>query len=584
MPSTRNKSICFFILVFFNAFYCFLHAAASETELRKYKLPEKVNFVGFVEDETRALLVSNETAAGYLVDLSSGRTRHLFGPASNTSNEIYTDMAMSSDRKTVYLVGISPQHSQQGVIRRISIGNRTSETADSEGSVILRLADRLVRPSIVVSENGSLYLGDFASSVISVLSISEFEQLSRNNNRALSPRVKLSDLRKSSIFLENGPVTQLALSSAGDVLFASHVGRSLVSAVATHSGRKVMEIKDYEKAVRILPVVMAGPQTPNANGMGSSMIFGSSKTLAIFDIRNEWRTKRKLPARFSQESLVDFPTNRSGNGRNVELILDSDISQENIVFTFRGSNTLFFFWRSSKMDIGFTPPIKLGFQVAEAKISTLGDRMLLLADDGRTLYAANKFDKWLKLARLSASVAHKISTRVRRAQIGLDFLRYDVGFVDGILGRKTQKALRIFQKLAGLPVTGIVDDETLAKITKVVGEYDLVAFNNALEDISGNNSEQAKGIFFEKVKNGCTREHNRSRCDVHPGSSSVSGFTRNDRIEERHCSSVSNVAYPVQADIYISSRNNNSYVCTRFHSCAFLRFRQPSVFDSLCMK
>jgi peptidoglycan hydrolase-like protein with peptidoglycan-binding domain len=40
----------------------------------------------------------------------------------------------------------------------------------------------------------------------------------------------------------------------------------------------------------------------------------------------------------------------------------------------------------------------------------------------------------------------------------------DAGLIDGIMGPKTQAALRAFQKDQNLPQTGKMDAETLAKL------------------------------------------------------------------------------------------------------------------------
>jgi len=53
---------------------------------------------------------------------------------------------------------------------------------------------------------------------------------------------------------------------------------------------------------------------------------------------------------------------------------------------------------------------------------------------------------------------------VREVQEALVYYGYDVGTVDGIFGRGTDQALRRFQRDEGLPVSGVVDDETAAAL------------------------------------------------------------------------------------------------------------------------
>jgi peptidoglycan hydrolase-like protein with peptidoglycan-binding domain len=52
----------------------------------------------------------------------------------------------------------------------------------------------------------------------------------------------------------------------------------------------------------------------------------------------------------------------------------------------------------------------------------------------------------------------------QQAQSKLTALGFDPGSPDGILGRHTIAAIKAFQKKSGLPVTGILDSATLAKL------------------------------------------------------------------------------------------------------------------------
>lgn len=58
----------------------------------------------------------------------------------------------------------------------------------------------------------------------------------------------------------------------------------------------------------------------------------------------------------------------------------------------------------------------------------------------------------------------KDALRVIPAQAKLKALRYPVGAVDGVPGDRTTGAVQLLQKKAGLPVTGELDDDTLAAL------------------------------------------------------------------------------------------------------------------------
>jgi len=55
---------------------------------------------------------------------------------------------------------------------------------------------------------------------------------------------------------------------------------------------------------------------------------------------------------------------------------------------------------------------------------------------------------------------------IKEVQSGLTALGYEPGPADGIMGKKTQKAIQAFQQKAGIPVDGKVSPELLKKITE----------------------------------------------------------------------------------------------------------------------
>ena len=58
----------------------------------------------------------------------------------------------------------------------------------------------------------------------------------------------------------------------------------------------------------------------------------------------------------------------------------------------------------------------------------------------------------------------KAALRVIPAQAKLKALRYPVGAVDGAHGDRTTASVQLLQRKAGLPVTGELDDDTLAAL------------------------------------------------------------------------------------------------------------------------
>lgn len=53
---------------------------------------------------------------------------------------------------------------------------------------------------------------------------------------------------------------------------------------------------------------------------------------------------------------------------------------------------------------------------------------------------------------------------IRAAQLMLNFLKYNTGGVDGANGPRTESAVKAFQASKGLPVTGVIDEGTIAAL------------------------------------------------------------------------------------------------------------------------
>jgi peptidoglycan hydrolase-like protein with peptidoglycan-binding domain len=73
--------------------------------------------------------------------------------------------------------------------------------------------------------------------------------------------------------------------------------------------------------------------------------------------------------------------------------------------------------------------------------------------------AAPKQEKAMKSA-----VSHESRDEVKKVQEALKSKGEDPGIIDGVMGKKTEAALKKFQKTNGLKVTGAMDRETTDKL------------------------------------------------------------------------------------------------------------------------
>jgi hypothetical protein len=79
-------------------------------------------------------------------------------------------------------------------------------------------------------------------------------------------------------------------------------------------------------------------------------------------------------------------------------------------------------------------------------------------------FQKNQYDRKLALAHEKFKVGPLPNLRARNAQVYLMYLGLYGGGVDGLFGDKSQKALLAFQKGAGLPPTGGLDDATFGAL------------------------------------------------------------------------------------------------------------------------
>jgi hypothetical protein len=83
-------------------------------------------------------------------------------------------------------------------------------------------------------------------------------------------------------------------------------------------------------------------------------------------------------------------------------------------------------------------------------------------------FAINHYDSRLRAAFDSYSTGGTPDLQVRAAQNYLLYLGFHPGPVDGVLGKFTRDAMNLFQTQQRLPVSSVLDDDTLAALVRQV--------------------------------------------------------------------------------------------------------------------
>lgn len=85
----------------------------------------------------------------------------------------------------------------------------------------------------------------------------------------------------------------------------------------------------------------------------------------------------------------------------------------------------------------------------------------------KTEHALRTFQKSQRLpvsGQIDRATLARLRDQIRAVQRALRRKGYDISVVDGTFGDKTERALRKFQKVQGLPVTGLFDERTLSAL------------------------------------------------------------------------------------------------------------------------
>ena len=82
----------------------------------------------------------------------------------------------------------------------------------------------------------------------------------------------------------------------------------------------------------------------------------------------------------------------------------------------------------------------------------------------RALRAFQKSQRLPVTGQIDRATLARLRDQIRAVQRALLRKGYDISAIDGTFGDKTERALRKFQKAQGLPVTGLLDDRSLAAL------------------------------------------------------------------------------------------------------------------------
>lgn len=260
-----------------------------------------------------------------------------------------------------------------------------------------------------------------------------------------------------------------------------HVGRGSVS------GNIFDEALIAERAGGAGTSFLGYVPSADTGGTGEVVLANTeARSLSIFQAAVTTRGPRH-----SRPLTVGLPRELARLGRQEELMLVGDQQLERIYVGVRGPDAPPLIWGYSRLKGGLEPlePTPLPFALrdliwVDSENSPNRGYFMLLADDGRTVTIL--FDIETAFQDQSALVEPIFEAIVEDVpfdvttdndalilQRSLAQLGYNVGVLDGIIGRQTESAIRAFQLDNGLIATGEVDERTAMTLESKVNSVGL---------------------------------------------------------------------------------------------------------------
>lgn len=537
-------------------------ASANDDSVRWIELNLALEDIAFAKDEDLAIAISKGGRQVVYIDLASGAVSRLLPEEESSFGTIYTDFALSDDGRHLYVVGVRKDNDVGASLIRINLATK----AVSE----FVYPEYFESPSVAVSDNGNVYVGDKSSSVISVLSAKLFA----DGRRSVARR----DNSSSNLFLKGGTTANLTVEPGGQVLWIENSQSPILSAIDANTGELLMRIFEREDDEGNPIVVSRYVFQRDINRKVIAVVSRIEAGLFSYTSEERFITDEQVQkARHSLQALSyterehqisPMMTAMDPEMRTI-IVANKNSARVNI---YKGTPS-----RRGLMEL-------VGFAIADfapqsLDVSSSGERLLLVPKSPHGVALITNVRSWVAEKRL-----RKPDTLVLRAQKALAELNYPVKVADGLLGDKSRAAVQEFQKELGWKVTGKVDATLVEKIEEVSKERQII---KKLEAVMTSTAEGSSGKTNQSVTS--LRTSLKDICQVKKSNDHcfAAGFWAPDRLnnesaEQQYCGLKPVDARKVQADLYYFFGNIADYICSYSHSCAFLKHTDIEIYAATC--
>ncbi|MEO1078219.1 MAG: peptidoglycan-binding domain-containing protein [Pseudomonadota bacterium] len=514
-------------------------------------------FIHFLNDSEHLLVIDSFGSTVEKVNVASGSRENIVELSEGEFNASITDIVQGPDLNFLYMVGeelnsgVSPG---KGLLARYNL--KTGEFTP------LWLQKRFLNPSLAVSKAGTFYVGSQDSSAITVI---RGRGLWETKTNVVPP-----DNLDYGIFVEKGPVRRIGQSLNEQFLLVSHSSNPAISLVDVVHSEVVDLLEVWEVEKRVYPFEMFTPVDHSNTVLFADYNLGNVVTSQIDNDIQGFNNTNLAPLVMRRKS------DETSKSMREPLLVAADANLKIIIVVDRPSRRITVLAQSESSTLERRGVIELNYAPADLEVSRNGKYIALLHEDRRSIEIIEDVFAW---SSRKTSLAG--SDKTRELQRSLALLGYPIDTIDGLQGDNTRAALMNFQKAAGLVVSGRFDGNTKEALDSVISELPAVpmSFERAvtlLNQVSSGNVLDAEQCQIMDEKSRCTQVGINSRS----GNSFVTYL--DDRTFELVCESSSNVAFPIQVDVGVFLRNDRQYICTTFHSCAYIRYRNIAAYSQFC--
>lgn len=521
----------------------------------------------FLDDQNIVLLMSNRDRFIGVFDINHAEILRVFEFDRLFKNVTLSDVAILPNGPIAYIVGQADTDSYRprGILVRLNF-----EFMEAQ---FIRFTEEFLDPTVAVSEQGQIYIGDLNSATVTIVEDYFFEKFA-------GMEISRSELPRN-IYLKRGPAVDIGASADGRFLMVSHVEGAAVSLVETDHAEIIDELapgghRHYPLAMDVA-VIQPDPavveKVRDAEQRTSIVVAEIEENVVVLaDVDNKFQSFTNVSVAplglhwtDSEERRKPQSPLKVSASRNSETIIVANDSDSNVVVFSGRSNAL------ERVNV-----VKLDRPPDDIGVSPNGELVAIL----------NTVDASLRIIRNPVAWSSEVGTitgseEIREAQLLLSMLLYPVGSVDGIDGPNTRRAVRLFQQSAGLNPTGIVDAATLEQLRNVASEV-------PQEVLSTQRGVTKRGVTISEFRETCTPVtedvHCQERVRATRGAQRLFRNFPSRSTEEVICAAPEDSPLPVQIDAYDNTTKITSYVCTSFHSCSYVRFRNLPAYDAICGK